>query len=263
MNKTAERQKYLFNKACDLGYISIAETAFELGVSVETIRRDIIVLCKDGKLERVRGGAVPLESPFRKDSEYFLRIQERKEGKRTIGYRAATMVKSGDVVALDCGTSIQEVATNIRDVENVTFIVNSIPIANILMHKMENGEISGRIIMIPGEIDEKNRFTKGAMATDMVDKFNYDIAFLSCTAISANGVSQYTLDEGMYSRHLIDHASQCVLVAESDKFGKRSLYEYSKISDFDYIITERKTKITAELSRIIKQSKTELIIISL
>jgi DeoR/GlpR family transcriptional regulator of sugar metabolism len=142
------------------------------------------------------------------------------------------------VVFLDCGTSIQDIARSINGVRNVTFIVNSVPVMSILLDKFAAGEIDGRAILIGGEMDVHNRFTKGAMVVEELSRYSADIAFISCTAVSAQSVSGYTLDEGAYSAHLMQRAVRSVLVAESNKLGKTSLYAFARPGDFSCMITD-------------------------
>ncbi|MBQ8511745.1 MAG: hypothetical protein IJ497_03955, partial [Clostridia bacterium] len=66
---------------------------------------------------------------------------------------------------------------------------------SLLPDKFASGEITGRVIMIGGEIDVKNRFAIGASAAETMKQFCADLAFISCTAASARGVSSYDLDE--------------------------------------------------------------------
>jgi DeoR/GlpR family transcriptional regulator of sugar metabolism len=123
-------------------------------------------------------------------------------------------------------------------VHNVTFIVNSVPVMSVLLNKFASGEIDGRAILIGGEMDVHNRFTKGAMAVETLERYSADIAFISCTAVSAQSVSGYTLDEGAYSARLMQRAVRSVLVAESNKLGKTSLYAFARPGDFSCMITD-------------------------
>ena len=260
--RSDERQKYILSTAQLNGFVSISEAASALDVSIETIRRDINKLCGANKLKKTRGGASPTKLHFRKDGEYSVRICHNQKEKVCIGIEAASMIESGSIVALDCGVSIQYIASCVSGVSNVTFVTNSIPTAVILLKKLENKEISGRLIFIGGEIDAKNRFSKGTQSTDAVDSHYFDIAFISCTALSSECVASYSIDEAFFSKHLINRSAQTVLIAESEKIGKNSFSSFAKPTDFDYIIVDDKNPIPTELEAVLSGSNTELIIVN-
>jgi DeoR/GlpR family transcriptional regulator of sugar metabolism len=233
-----KRRQHLLEKVNENGFISISDEAQAMGVSVETIRRDIDRMAGNKQLLKVRGGAAPARIQLRRDAEYMLRRLDNQQVKMSIGRAAASMITDGQVVFLDCGTSIQDIAKCISGVRNVTFVVNSVPVMSILLNKFAAGEIDGRAIMIGGEMDVHNRFTKGAGTVAELEHYSADIAFISCTAVSAQSVSGYTLDEGAYSSHLMQRAVKSVLVAESNKLGKTSLYAFARLGDFSCIITD-------------------------
>lgn len=261
MIRAEERQNYILNVAKENGFASIADIAEKLNVSIETIRRDINELCKENLVKKVRGGAVLDKPACRKDDDFLLRIKSNQHQKLSIGARAASMIQDGFVVALDAGASVQSIASCIKNVKNVTFIVNSISIAGILLDKFKKGEISGRIIFVGGELDTQNRFSKGAMASSAVGNFYFDIAFISCTAVSCEAVSSYNLDECSYSKQLIDRASSSVLIAESNKIDKNSICSFAKISDFSTIITDGKNQVSDLFKKQCENAKTELIVV--
>lgn len=262
MIRPEERQNYILEVAKEKGFASITDIAQNLDVSIETVRRDINKLCEDNIVKKVRGGAVPNKALCRKDVDFLLRVRSNQHAKLTIGMEAASLIRDGNVVALDAGASIQAIAQCISGVKNVTLITNSISTANILLDKFYKGEISGRIIFIGGEIDVKNRFSKGACATKAIMDYYFDISFVSCTAFSNDSVSSYNLDECSYSKQLIDCSSYPVLIAESDKFGKNSVCSFAKVKDFSKIITDNNHQIPDEFKKQCYDTNTELVIVS-
>jgi len=259
--RAEDRLDYIMTTASNNGFVSIAETAQLLGVSNETIRRDINVLCGENKLRKVWGGASPVKLMLRRELNYSSRKSKNLPEKMAIGREAAQMITDGKVVFFDCGVSIQMIASAVTDVKNVTFITNSIPTMSILLDKFSKGEIDGRVIMIGGEINTENRFATGAAAVEHLDRFCADLAFISCTAISARAVSTYDIDESYFSAHIMDCASMSVLVAESEKMGKNSVYSFAKITDFSRIITDSENRVPEDIIEIIENSDTDLTIV--
>ena len=260
--RTQDRQNYILDTAKEVGFVSIIEAAKHLDVSTETVRRDIQKLSEKNLLKKVRGGAAPVKLPFKNDGEYFWRSRHNKHEKIAIGMEAAKMVKSNMFVAFSTGTSVQAVAECISGVENVTFATNSIPIAMILLDKIEAGEIGGQVILCGGELDAQSRFTYGSNTINEISKLHFDIAFVSCTAFSADGTSTYF--EHIYHpihEYVIRQTDISVLVAESAKMGKVSTYRFAKLNDFDRIITDNKNPIPQSISETLANSKTELTVV--
>ena len=260
--RAEERQSYILKIAKENGFASISSIAKELDVSIETVRRDINKLCEANLLKKARGGAVISKPSCRKDVNYTLRVRSNQHAKLTIGMEAASMIRDGSVIALDAGVSVQAIARCVSGVKNVTFITNSISVASILLDRFNTEDVSGRIIFIGGEIDILNRFSKGASATNTIMNYYFDIAFISCTALSSEAVSSYNLDECTYSKQLMERSSYSVLIAESDKIGKNSVCSFAKISDFNRIITDDKNEIPADIERICERSKTDLVVVA-
>lgn len=177
---------------------------------------------------------------------------------KKIGVKAARTISSGDVVMLDGGTSIQSVAQFVSDVNNVTFIVNSIPIASILLEKYQFGDFTGKIIMVGGEVDCENRFTVGEPAVGQINRYYADKAFICCTSVSAEGAAQSDLGDGSYSAALIKRCSNAILVAGSEKFGNSSVVNFARLNEFSDIITDDVNAIPEDILSIIYKNQINL-----
>ncbi len=258
--KPEDRLEYILSTAVREGFVSISEASRVLDVSIETVRRDINLLCMENKVTKVRGGACPVKRMLRRDAEYMLRKGENPHAKFAIGQKAAQLIRNGDVVILDCGVSIQMIAATVSGVRDVTFITNSVPTMSILLDKFASEEITGRGILIGGEMDTRNRFTRGLAAAEALEQYSANLAFISCTAVSAEAVSSYSMDESCFSRRIMQRASSSVLIAESEKFGKNSVQSFAKVTSFSKIITDSEKHFPDEILQILETSDTELIL---
>lgn len=256
--RSVERLQYLLSKAVKDKFVSIPNSARELKVSVETIRRDINILCSQKRLKKVHGGAVPIQVPIKKDPAYAQRLRANPQGKEAIAAEAAKLVKNGDVVTLDGGATAMLVAQHITGVNNVTFVVNSLYIANILADKLESGEITGTLIMLGGQIKLSTRATDCSYLMEQLDKFHFDICFASASAVSSAGVSNTTMS-GVYVGKMLDHSAMRVLVVDSDKLGGTSTYRYANATDFDYIITDDQKQVPQDLIELLEGTDTKII----
>lgn len=256
-----QRQKYLLNTAQKEGFVSIPKTAELFDVSIETIRRDVNLLCQQNLLKKVFGGAVPTKASIWRepDSSKGTRIQHSKIA---IAREAAKMIRDGDAVSFDgCSTTL-ELANCLRDIRRVTFVVNSMPIATLLYNKTLAGEISGTIITTGGQINTNAYRSLTYMALETIDKYHYDIVFVTATAVSADSVSNSSTNPGIYSQHLMRRATKSVLLAESNRLGKTSICDFAKPTDFDYIITDDENPCPTDLLEGLRDSGTELIVVS-
>lgn len=257
---SSQRKNYILKVAQAEGFVSIPKMAEKFGVSIETIRRDINQLCDAHQLKKVHGGAALLKTPVRKDSNLMSRMYENQQGKIAICEEAIKMIKGGDVVTMDGGATTAVLANCIRDVQNVTFVVNSLPVAATLLEKIDSGEITGKVVMIGGELDPKSQCADDVLAATLVDKYHFDLGFFSCTSLSAESVSNSSLD-GVLIRKMMDRCFVSVLIADSDKLGKNSIYEYAKPADFDRIILDGQVPCPGELKKVLEDSDTELTVV--
>lgn len=258
--RAEERQNYILNTARESGFVSIIDTAKNLDVSTETIRRDIQKLCEKELLKKIRGGASPIGSKFAKDGDYWYRTRHGRNEKASIAAEAAKMIESNMIVAISSGTTPQLIANYITDVKNVTFVTNSIPVAMALLKRIDTGEISGQVIISGGKIDSENLITTSDTALEEIDHFNFNLAFVSCTAMSANGASSFYIHGIPFVRHIMKQSLSSVLVVESAKMGKVSTYTYAKLTDFDTIITDNKNSVPKDIAESISNSKTKITI---
>ena len=257
-----QRQTYILKAAQKNGFVSIPKTAEKLGVSVETIRRDINALCQKNQLKKVHGGAAPVKSPIWRDETYSVRIQRNQQGKIAIAREAAKMIRDRNIVSFDGGATTEVLVSYIQDVHDVTFVVNSLPIAIALTDKIQADEISGTVIVTGGQITAAGYRSYTFMAMDTMEKYHYDVVFISATALSGTGVSNSATNTGVYAQRLMRRASTCVLLADSDKLGKHSVMDFAKPTDFDRIITDDKIPCPADLLEVLQNSNTELTIVS-
>ena len=256
-----ERQEYIFQKAKEKGFVSIPKTAQMLEISVETVRRDINVLCSKNLLRKVHGGAVPVKTPIRKDPDFRVRIQQNQQEKIAIGKAAEAMIRPGDVVALGYGATVQTMVSYLSNVQDVTFVTNSLAVGGMLLDKLAAGEITGKVLMIGGELNVQSGNTEGSFTTDALDMFYFDLAIVSCSSLSTGGAANATAPATSLSCHLMEHAAKTILLVDSDKLGKNSVYRFAGLTSFDHIITDNKFPCPGEILERLNDSSTRLTVV--
>ncbi len=210
----------------DIGFL-----AKELGVSEMTIRRDLRLLERDGRVLRLHGCAVaPRDSAF--EPPYAVRMRENAARKMAIGRYAATLVEPGDVVIIDVGTTLLELAQRLPEDKQVTAVTNWIPVVEVLARK------SGIKVMLTGGLVRLEELsTTGTWAGDTFKNVNADKTFLGVGGISPErGFTDYDLAEAEVKRAMMSASRETFVLADSSKFGR--------VAPFRVPLTEPVTVIT-------------------
>lgn len=243
---TDARQKMIEAIAMRDGEVIISRIAKELNVSIETIRRDINVLCARNILTKVHGGAVPVNLPIA-EASYNQRKNTNSKLKNKLGQYAADMIQNNQVVALSTGSTIEAVAMHINGVQHITAITNSIPISEILCESNGRNGFNGKVILLGGRVNLTEHLTYGPAVNEQADRYYADILFVSAGAVNETGLMSTGPDEGAVSTKMIACAGKKVLIIESKKLSKRSVYRFAKLEDIDMVITDDTHEINAEL----------------
>ncbi|MGG4033880.1 DeoR/GlpR family DNA-binding transcription regulator [Paenibacillus cisolokensis] len=228
-----ERRKYILEQLTRDERVKVAELAEKFRVSTETVRRDLDRLEKDGILKKVYGGAVKSraegwEPPFVSRAEMLAKEKE------TIGRLAASLVKDGETVMIDHGTTTLEVLRYLGDRKHVTVVTHSVPLLLLAMEMF-----AGRIIFIGGEVSPRQQSVAGPIAEAMLKQLKVNKAFISVGGISLNeGITDYDLNEVSISRLMIERAEEVVVLADHTKFGKITFANIAPLKDVSMIITD-------------------------
>lgn len=233
MIRATSRHAAILDMLRERGTISLAEIATVLGVSQETVRRDIRPLAQAGEVVKLHGAvALPHdvgEAPFER------RLRENAEAKRAIARHAARLIADGDSLMLDTGTTTSIFARELLRKRNLTVVTNSSDIARTLA--TVNGN---RVYMAGGELNGDNGAAFGASAIQFVSNFNVRHTFISIGAIDAEaGPTDMSLDEAEFARMLLARGETRHVLTDSSKFGRRALVKVCEFADFDRLVTER------------------------
>lgn len=242
------RQGFILEQVRLEGQVTVAALSRELQVSDETIRRDIGRLDSEGLLHKVHGGAVSIPGNCLEEV-YEKRLEQNVPEKMAIAACAAGLVRENDVIGLDTGATIDWLCRVLPDVKNLTVITASVSALNILMERVQNGEIHPRIIFLGGEVNCENRYTQGHMTTQALQRFSLDKCFVAATAVSLSGISMYDLYDGEYSAALIGQSASSCYLGASEKTGKEALMRVCGLEKLRHFITDDCFPIPAEMRR--------------
>ncbi|MGH6763411.1 MAG: DeoR/GlpR family DNA-binding transcription regulator [Phyllobacterium sp.] len=216
----------------DEGSVSITELASRLGVSLETVRRDVKLLTDDGSAVRMHG-AVGLalhlgEAPFER------RMRENAEAKRAVARMAAVTIRNGDTIMLDTGTTTSFLARELLQHRDLTVVTNSSDIARTLA--TVNGN---RVYMAGGELRSDSGAALGVSAIEFVSQFSVSHAIISIGAVDAEaGLMDYDLEEAEFARAVLTRGSRTVVVTDHTKFGRHGLVRVCSLSGVGEMVTD-------------------------
>lgn len=228
-----ERYKIIVQMLKDEGFVRVEDIMSAFNISIETVRRDLNNLEKEGLIQKTYGGArLTDQGAFEMSSD--IRMKKNIEEKLRIGKKCGEIIRDGESVFLDGGTTTLQVAKNIKQKEGLTVITNSIYVIN----ELANTNIE--ILVIGGKLRNQERAISGAVAMLDVSNFHVHTAVLGAGAISVDrGVSDYNVDEAFMRKKIIETARRKIVVADSSKFGFDLLVHVCDLSAVDTLITDQ------------------------
>ncbi len=229
--KQARHQEIIAELAAN-PVVRISSLATQLGVSAETVRRDVDELTQRGLVERTYGGAAVRHvgvQPAVLEREQ-MTVAERAR----IGRHAATLVTNGDVVMIDSGSTTSQLARALaaRPIA-LTVLTNSIDIAAISAHNPDC-----RVILAPGDFDGRERGLYGAETTAFLRRFHADLAFIGASGLTADGPTEVETRAVWVKREMLERAALTRLLVDSTKFDSRHLEIVCPLERLGGIVTD-------------------------
>ena len=214
---TRQRKDYLLDLLGKTGQIVAKSVSQELGLSDDTIRRDLRELAAEGRLQRVHGGALPASAAV---GNMAAREQLAPDGKVAIGRAATKLVKAGQVVILDGGTSTLQLARHLPTDLKLTVVTHSPTIAVALMdHPLID------VVLIGGMLFKHSMVAVGAAAIEAIARIHADICFIGVTGIHPQvGLTTGDLEEAHVKRALIGSAAETYVLVSAEKLNAASPY---------------------------------------
>jgi DeoR/GlpR family transcriptional regulator of sugar metabolism len=228
-----ERDAVILEKLRQRGTVSVNELAGELGVTAMTIRRHLHKLEKTGILEKVHGGA-KLVGELPREPAFTVKKEVSGREKLMIASAALQFVRAGDTVLLDAGTTTYQLVALIREIKGLTVVTNDLQIAIGLCSS------DVRLYLVGGEIEKGLGRTGGAKALDFLSDIHVDTVFLGTSAISDDFVlGSFSLDNADVKRAMLKCGSRKVLLADRNKFYKKTFAQVGPLSQVDVLITDK------------------------
>jgi len=248
----SKRHTEIMRILADEGTVTISGLAARLGVSLETVRRDVRPLTENGSVLKIHG-AVGLagqvgEAPFQR------RMRENADAKRRIAREMAQLIHDGDSVMLDTGTTTSFVARELLGHRRLTVVTNSSDIARTLA--TVNGN---KVYMAGGELRSDSGAAFGVSAIEFISKFSVSHAIISAGAIDAGaGVMDFDLEEAEFARMMLSRGAQSYVVTDHTKFGRRGLVLVAGFDAIGHVVTDE--AVSEEIAATLDEAGTRLIV---
>lgn len=231
--RQSKRQIYILELIKVNGEVLTKDLSRELNVSAMTVNRDLKALASTGAVKLIYGGAMSCEMGT---SEYPMAIKEEAntDGKKLIAAHCKYLVKPGNSVFIETGTTTLAVAKEIFRTDNCTFYTNSLLTLNAL------SKFSGiALYAVPGKYRELSQGFLGLQVIEYVKDFQFDIAFIGTEGIDTNqGITLPNEEDAYTKKAIIQQAKKVIVVADQTKFGLTHLYKVADLANIDLIITD-------------------------
>ncbi|KQX05167.1 MULTISPECIES: DeoR/GlpR family DNA-binding transcription regulator [unclassified Leifsonia] len=227
----AERRDLLVARLERDGKIVAKDLARELGISEDSMRRDLRELAAAGLSQRVYGGALPVSPAI---ADYATRGTIASEAKERIGRVAAGLIRPGSTVILDGGTTALAVARALPRELSATIVTHSPTVASAIID-LPNIEI----FLIGGRVFKHSAVTSGAAAAEAAAGINADLFLLGVTGVHPEaGLTTGDADEAAMKRLLSRRAAETWVLASSEKIGTASPFTVVGLTEVAGVITD-------------------------
>ena len=231
---TTQRKKLLLARLAAEGQLVAKALAHELGTSEDTIRRDLRELAAEGLLQRVHGGALPASAAM---GDLALREQVSTADKVALGRFGASLVRPGQVVILDGGTTALQVARHLAPGLRATVVTHSPTVA------VELAQHAGiEILMLGGRLFRHSMVNVGADVIAAASRLRADLFFLGATGVHPDaGLSTGDAEEAAVKRALHERAAETVVLASPEKLMAASPFVIAPLAAASLLAVPRAT----------------------
>lgn len=211
--------------------VKVGDLSLRFEVSESTIRRDLQELENVGLIQRTHGGAISVQASFE------LSYQEKEirfyEEKQKIAKAAAELVKDGETVFLDTGTTTLQIAFALRG-KAITVATNSMDIAQVF-----SDDLQVEVIVLGGSLRKPIRSLVGFLTNEMLSRLHFDKVFLAANAVDPElGVTTPNLIEAETKSHMVKAGNEVILVVDHSKLWEKAMCKICSLSEINLLLTD-------------------------
>ncbi len=227
-----DRQRWLLDRMAANRRVLTTEAAEELGVSVDTVRRDLRALHSRGLVRRVHGGAVPV-SPL--SASFTARSTDDGSSRAALADAVTGRFQPDQVIGLDAGSTNVDIAARIPDTLPVTIVTNSPAAAMALADHP-----SAKVILLGGIVDLTWMATTGSDVVDAWRDHHLDVAVVGACGFGPDtGVTTRSANEVATKRALIAAGAEVVLPLQHEKLGTVAPFRVAGVEEIDVLVVDQ------------------------
>lgn len=227
----SDRRQEILDIISTEGSVRASDLAERLNVTTETIRKDLIFLNNKHLLRKGHGGAQAINEFTERSLD--VRAQENSLAKRTIANCALQLIDSGSVVFIDAGSTMVELAKQLRQRSGLAVVTNNLSVVPILL------ESGNAIYFLGGEVSGITQATGGIWAATALKSIKIDVAFLGSSGFqSHSGPCTKMFSDAQLKRDVIASSNKSVVLADHTKFSTNAIMQYADWADVDALITD-------------------------
>lgn len=217
-----------YNKILSVLSVNSSASVLELteitGASESTVRRDLLALAKMGKLKKVHGGAVTVESDILlQEPDVHEKMNLNAPAKERIAKYAAGTLRPNDFVFLDAGTTTEKMIAYITE-KDVTFVTNAFNHAHLLARR------GFKVYLTGGEVKATTEALVGVSCVETINRYNFTKCFLGTNGIHPEtGFTTHNIDEASVKRTAAQKSYVTYILADHSKFGKSAAVTFADI----------------------------------
>lgn len=244
-----ERHERIISELMASATLRVSELAAELGVSTETIRRDLFELSEKGLINRTYGGAVrPLGTEPSVSERHRMMVAERE----AIAAATVKFIKPNEVVAVGAGATTTHVARRMAaECRDLTVITHSFSVATVLA---ANPTIA--VLMCPGRYHGREGMMVGSETIEFLQSYNANWAILGATGVTAEGLSDAEAAAASVYKAMMLRAAETICVADRSKFSQQALAIWARWHDIGRLVTD--TPPTGAVARAMERARVDL-----
>jgi DeoR/GlpR family transcriptional regulator of sugar metabolism len=239
------------------GFISVTEVAARIGVSTMTIRRDLELLERAGRITRTHGGAIASTDNHKatvddEDSIFDRRLAKNAGGKSAIARAAATLVGPALSLGLDAGTTVLTSAQLLVGRADLRIFTNNLRAALSL------AGMGSTVYVLGGEVRVPELSVVGSAAIKVLKSHFLDLVFIGVSAIDENGIYDFSPEDTEVKRAFIDSATRVVVLCDASKFAQRALARIDGLDAIDILVTDEAPGVPLAVA--LREAKVEVMV---
>ena len=227
-----DRQQRILKILEESGHVSIHRLAQLVHVSEPTMRRDLTQMEKQGLIRRTYGGAMlPDETQY---APIALRKNDNAAAKKKIAYEAVSLVHKGNVIFLDCSSTVQNMVDFFTENQEITVITNSITACQQLM------DLNISTYCVGGLVESRDGAMRGKYAEEFIRNVHIDLAFFSCSSLSSDGqLGGHHESAVSFLQLLLKQSSRRIFLCTHTKLSRSCMHTICTLRDVDAVICDQ------------------------